>query len=266
MQTGTYLDKIIANTLIEVAVSQRDTPPLALPGTPTRDFAGALRGDTVRLIAEVKHASPSKGVLIEPFDPVAIARDYAAGGAAALSVLTDRAFFKGSLADLVAVRAAVDLPIIRKDFVIDPFQLVEARAAGADAALLIVGILDDGLLREMYALAQSLGLAALVEVHDAEEMERAARLNPTLIGINNRDLRTFKTDLQTTVRLAKLAPPGVTLVAESGIFTADHVRMMADAGAHAILVGESLITAADRAAQLGALTTVQRAMHGDKQG
>jgi indole-3-glycerol phosphate synthase len=256
--TGTYLDRIVANTLIEVAERKQANPDLLPYPNPPNDFAAALRGEHVRLIAEVKHASPSKGVLIDPFDPVRIATDYQAGGAAALSVLTDHVFFQGSLRDLAEVRASVSLPIIRKDFVVDSFQIREARSVGADAILLIVGILDDALLFDLHAEATAHGLAVLVEVHDAAELERALKINPAIIGINNRDLRTFKTDLNTTVALAKDVPKTITLVAESGIFTADDVRQAANAGAHAILVGESLITALDRAAKLRELTTVAK--------
>jgi indole-3-glycerol phosphate synthase len=260
--TGTYLDKIVANTLIEVADRKAQTPRNQLTPYPTAplDFARSLRGDTIRVIAEIKHASPSKGILIDPFDPVAIARDYQQGGAAALSVLTDQVFFKGSLSDLSAVRAAVALPIIRKDFVIDSYQIAEARSVGADAILLIVGILADSLLAELYAEATGLGLAVLVEVHDAAERDRALRLNPAILGINNRDLRTFVTDLSTTERLAQGIPPEITLVGESGIFTESNVTQMAAAGCHAILVGESLITATDRHGKLKELTSVVRSM------
>jgi indole-3-glycerol phosphate synthase len=256
--TGTYLDKIVANTLIEVAERKQTAPDLLPYTTPPLDFAAALHGDHIRLIAEVKQASPSKGILIDPFDPVKIARDYETGGAAALSVLTDQVFFQGSLHDLSEVRTSVKLPILRKDFVVDVFQLREARAVGADAILLIVGILDDALLHDLHTEANAYGLAALVEVHDAAELERALKINPKIIGINNRDLRTFKTDLNTTAELAKNVPKEITLVAESGIFTADDVRRAAATGAHAILVGESLITAVDRPAKLRELTTVAR--------
>lgn len=256
--TGTYLDRIVANTLVEVAERKKAAPDLTPYASPPKDFAGALRGDHVRLIAEVKHASPSKGVLVDPFDPVKIATEYQAGGAAAISVLTDQVFFQGSLRDLSEVRASVNLPIIRKDFVVDVFQIREARSVGADAILLIVGILDDGLLSDLYSEARAYGLSVLVEVHDAAELDRTLKINPAIIGINNRDLRTFKTDLNTTVTLAKNVPMEVTLVAESGIFTADDVRQASAAGAHAILVGESLITALDRPAKLQELTTVAR--------
>lgn len=256
--TGTYLDKIIANTLIEVEDRKRSNPDLTpYPGTP-RNFVAALQQETVALIAEVKHASPSKGVLIDPFDPVALAKSYAANGAAALSVLTDAKFFQGSLDDLRAVRAVVEVPILRKDFVIDEFQIKEARAAGADAVLLIVGVLDDTLLADLYTVVSKHGLIALIEVHDEGELDRALTLSPQLIGINNRDLRTFKTDLATTQRLARCIPPEVTLVAESGISSAADVAAMAAAGARAVLVGESLIMAADRAAKVQELARVHR--------
>ena len=256
--TGTYLDKIIANTLVEVAERKQHAPRLTPYPTAPRDFAGALRRETIALIAEVKHASPSKGVLIAPFEPVALAKTYADHGAAALSVLTDGRFFQGSLADLQAVRAAVDLPIIRKDFVIDSFQVSEARAVGADAVLLIVGVLDDAKLADLYAIITGHGLTALIEVHDDGELDRALQLSPKLVGINARDLRTFHTDLGTIRRLATNVPKGVTLVAESGIHTAADVQSMAEAGASAVLVGEALIVAADRPAKVRELSGVPR--------
>jgi indole-3-glycerol phosphate synthase len=258
--TGTYLDKIIANTLIEVAERKKLSPDLTpYPASP-RDFAAALQRDTIALIAEVKHASPSKGVLIEPFDPVDLAKTYADNGAAALSVLTDGRFFQGSLADLQAVRAAVNLPILRKDFVINAFQVAEARAVGADAVLLIVGVLDDAKLADLYAIITEHGLTALIEVHDQTELDRALRMLPApkLIGINARDLRTFHTDLDTIRRLAANVPTSISLIAESGIHAAADVKTMADAGASAVLVGESLIVAADRPAKVRELSSVKR--------
>lgn len=256
--TGTILDRIVARKREEV----RDLhlAPDAVRATPVRDFAGALRrsDQTVALIAEVKHASPSKGVLIEPFDPAALAHAYAMGGATALSVLTDRDFFQGSLADLQAARAQASLPVLRKDFVIDAKQIAEARGAGADAVLLIVAILDEALLRDLHQAASEHGLSALVEVHSEAEMERALKSAARLIGINNRDLHHFAVDLGVTQRLARLAAPEVTLVAESGIFTRADVEAVAEAGAHAILVGESLVRAPDVAAQLRVLTGVRR--------
>ncbi|MEP7284897.1 MAG: indole-3-glycerol phosphate synthase TrpC [Chloroflexota bacterium] len=255
--TGTILDRIVARKLEEVAA----LPPLASNSevAPPRDFMAALRRDTVALIAEIKHASPSKGVLIEPFDPVALSTIYAQNGAAAISVLTDRDFFQGSLDDLRAVRANVPIPVLRKDFTIDERQIVEARAAGADAILLIVAVLDDALLRDLFEMARQNGVAALIEVHTEAEMERALKLNPPLLGINNRDLHTFKVDLEVTQRLARMAPPDALLVAESGIFTTDHVAAVAAAGASAILVGESIVKSDDIGAQVRLLSGVRRA-------
>lgn len=256
--TGTYLDKIIANTLLEVTERKRIAVDLRSYPQPPRDFVAALRKDTVALIAEVKHASPSKGILIEPFEPVALAKTYATNGASAISVLTDQQFFKGSLADLSAVRSGVDLPILRKDFVIDPFQIEEARSVGADAILLIVGVLNDFKLADLYQIAVEQGLTALVEVHDEAELDRALKLKPHLVGVNARDLRTFHTDLNTIRSLAARIPPDVPFVAESGIHTAADVESMAASGARAVLVGEALITAADRAAKVRELSGVRR--------
>jgi indole-3-glycerol phosphate synthase len=255
VRTNTILDKIVARKVEEIA----ELPAtFAARSTPLRDFVGALRRDTVALIAEVKHASPSKGVLIEPFDPVALASEYERGGAAAISVLTDRDFFQGSLDDLRAVRAQIGIPALRKDFIIDARQIDEAYGAGADAILLIVAILDDVKLRDLAQYAAARGLAALIEVHTEDEMERALKIGPRLVGINNRDLHTFNVDLEVTTRLAKLCPSGVTLVAESGIFTVEHVERVATAGAHAILVGESIVKSPDIGAQVGLLSSVRR--------
>ncbi|MCS7056022.1 MAG: indole-3-glycerol phosphate synthase TrpC [Thermoflexales bacterium] len=232
-----------------------------------RDFAAAIRrqDDRVALIAEIKRASPSKGELARgEFQPETLARTYALNGASAISVLTDERFFKGSLEHLRRVRDVVDLPLLRKDFILDPYQLYEARAAGADAALLIVAALDDAQLRDLFALARELGLTPLVEVHDEDEADRALALGARVIGVNNRDLRTFTTDIETTARCAaRLARAGVdvngyALVSESGIFTADDVARVAAMGAHAVLVGESIITADDVAGQVRALSSVCR--------
>ncbi len=227
-----------------------------------RDWVGALRaGEHVALIAEIKCASPSKGVFApQPFDPLHWARVYDANGAAAISVLTDEAFFKGAPAHLQDVRRVTERPLLRKDFVIDAYQVYEARAWGADAVLLIVAALDEVQLADLHALAQSLGLAPLVEVHDPHEVERALRVGARVIGVNNRDLRTFRTDLATTARCAAAlrGVSGITLVSESGIFTAEDVARVATFGAHAVLVGEALITAADPAAQVRALARVRR--------
>lgn len=268
IHTDTVLDRILERKAGEVAAQKRKRP---LPGlrreaeaaAPPRDFAGALRRDTVALIAEVKHASPSKGVLIDPFDPVALATTYAANGAAAISVLTDEPFFQGQLDHLRAARAAVDVPALRKDFTIDPYQVYEGRAAGADAMLLIVAALADAQLAELHAAIRALGMAALVEVYSEAELERALRLGATLVGVNNRDLKTFKEDLGVTERLARLLPDGVTLVAESAIRSVGDVRRMGAAGASAVLVGEGLVKAGNIAAQVKAFSGQPReGVHG----
>lgn len=259
VRTQTVLDTILAHKVEEIAArkaraSAATVMAAARAASPPRDMRAAVRRDTVALIAEIKRASPSRGVLSAAFDPLALAMIYAAHGAAAISVLTDERFFGGDLAHLTAVRAAVSVPVLRKDFVLDLYQVYEARAAGADAVLLIVAALDDARLADLHALIVELGMAALVEVHDEAELERALALGAPLIGVNNRDLRTFTVDLATTERLARLVPPDVTLVAESGIFTADDVRRMGTAGAHAVLVGEALVTAPDVAARVRELS------------
>ena len=219
---------------------------------PARDFAAALRPAPggVRLIAEVKRASPSGGVFAESFDPAARARAYAAHGAAAVSVLTDEKFFQGSLEHLRAVRAQVELPLLRKDFTVDEYQLWEARAAGADAVLLIVSILGPAELRELLLGAKGLGLGALVEVHTRPELEQALGAGAPIVGLNNRDLRTFETRIETTLELLPLIPPGPTVVSESGFTTAADVRRVVAAGAHAVLVGEALMRAPDVGAKV----------------
>lgn len=253
VKTDTILDKILAHKVEEVRlaaglIGEMESRARQMP--PARDFVAALHKNTVALISEVKKASPSKGVLIENFDPVAIGRTYAENGAAAISVLTDQQFFQGHLDYMQAVRAAVSIPVLRKDFVIDPYQVYEARAAGADAVLLIVMALEDAQLADLQAVIQGLGMAALVEVHNGSEMERALKLSATLIGINNRDLKSFHEDLDVTARLAKLAPSNITLVAESAIRNTNDVRRMGNHGAHAVLVGESLVKADNIALQV----------------
>src|SRR5262245_18084879 len=255
-KTGPIIDKIVARTLQEGASLVIDLTRFS--HGQRRDFVGALRRDTVALIAEVKHASPSKGILIEDFDPVGLGTAYADYGASASSVLTDRDFFQGSLEDLEAVRADASIPVLRKDFIIDERQVIEARSACADAILLIVAILDDARLHDLLLAAHEYSVAALIEVHTEHEMERALKLEPRLIGINNRDLHTFTVDLDVSRRLAAMAPPDVTLVAESGISTADDVKMLAAAGVDAILVGESIVKSPDIGAQIRALTGVKR--------
>lgn len=220
---------------------------------PRRGFVSALRRGHPAVIAEVKKASPSRGVIRADFDPIAIARSYAEGGAAAISVLTEEQFFQGHLSYLGAIRDVVTLPLLRKDFLTDPYQVVEARAWGADAILLIVAILDEARLRDLMSVAAELGLDALVEVHTEAELARAAAAGATAIGINNRDLRTFVTSLATAERLRPLVPAGAVAVAESGIDSAADVARLRAAGFEAFLVGESLMRASDPGRRLSEL-------------
>lgn len=251
------LDRIVAvkRREVELLAGQRVAlQSRAASAPPARGFAAALRRPSeVRLLAEVKRRSPSAGDIRPGADPVEVARAYQSGGAAALSVLTDREFFGGDLDALVRVRSAVVLPVIRKDFVVDPLQLWEARAAGADAVLLIARILTPAELREYLGMVAELGMDALVEVHTAEEMEDAVAAGATLVGVNNRDLSTFVTDLELSIRLAAGVPSSVTLVAESGIRTAADVDRLGAAGFDAILVGESLMRQEDLASAAAAL-------------
>jgi indole-3-glycerol phosphate synthase len=246
------LDRIVATkrTEVEALRSLRsDLRARAGDADDPRGFARALRvPGEVRLLAEVKRRSPSAGEIRPGADPAEVARAYASGGAAAISVLTDRDYFGGSLDALPAVRAAVALPAIRKDFLIDPLQLWEARGAGADAVLLIARILDDSLLGELLGLAAELRMDALVEVHTADELSRVLDAGATLVGVNNRDLAVFRTDLDLSVRLASQVPGEVTLVAESGIHTPEDVDRMGAAGVDAVLVGEALMRQPDLAA------------------
>jgi len=268
VKTDTVLDRILARKVEEVAAiyAQSDADPhlfdhiadLARGADPTLDFLSALRRDTIALIAEVKHASPSKGILIEPFDPVLLAQAYAENGAAAISVLTDEAFFLGHLSHLRAVREAVRVPLLRKDFIIDPVQIRQARIAGADAILLIAAALDDAALAALLYETRKLHMAALVEVHNEVELARALDAGADLVGINNRDLRTFREDLTVTERLAARLPSQVTLVAESAIRSVADVRRMGEAGVHAVLVGEGLVTAGDIRAQVRAFSSQRR--------
>jgi indole-3-glycerol phosphate synthase len=205
------------------------------------------------VIAECKRRSPSKGVLREPYDPVAIARGYAAAGAAAISVLTNERFFGGTLDHLRAVRDAVPVPVLRKDFVVDAYQLEEARAAGADAVLLIVAALEEARLRELHEAALSLGLEVLTEVHDEHELEVALGIGAAIVGVNNRNLRTFVTDLATSERVARLVPPGTILVAESGLKDGADLARLARSGIGAFLVGEAFMTAPEPGAALAAM-------------
>lgn len=215
-----------------------------------RDFAAALRSQAPAIISEIKKASPSKGVLAPDFDPVGLARKYEDGGAAALSILTDRDFFQGSLDDLKAARAACSLPVLRKDFTISEYHVFEAAAAGADAILLIVAILDESELRGFREMAAACGMATLVEAHDARETDLALKSGAEIIGINNRDLRTFQVSLETSVELSARVPPGVLKISESGIFSSADVRRLAAAGFDAFLVGEHLVKSGDPARAL----------------
>ena len=237
------LDRIIIDKKAELAQRKLDR----------RDFARALTAHTPSIVAEIKKASPSRGLIASDFDPSRIARSYEAGGAAAISVLTDRKHFQGSLADLESARSAVKLPVLRKDFTIDPIHVLEAAAHDADAILLIAAVLDDRELRDYRELAASHGMAALVEVHDGEELKRAIGSGAEIIGVNNRDLRTFEVRLETALELAAQMPAKVIRVAESGIRTADDVRRLRAAGYHGCLVGEHLMTAPDPAAAVRAL-------------
>lgn len=249
------LDKIVERKKEEVAEllgRDQDEPPS--PVDPPRGFLKSLVDfDGIAVIAEAKKASPSKGVICEDFDPVAIAADYEKGGAQALSVLTDEDFFQGSLSYLSLVRSKVDLPVLRKDFMIHEVQIHQARAFGADAILLIVAILDKFQLRDYRLLAEELGMDCLVEVHDEREAEMAIEAGSRLIGVNNRDLRDFSVDLETTLRVKRMIPSDIPVVSESGISDFADVSKLADNGVAAVLVGETLMRAADRAAALGKL-------------
>jgi len=259
------LERILARKREEVAarravLSEAELAARCREAAPVRGFAAALErriaGGEAAVIAEVKKASPSKGLIRPDFDPVQIARSYQAGGAACLSVLTDVDFFQGADAYLQAARAACALPVLRKDFILDTYQVFEARALGADCILLIVAALDDAPLRDLAALARSLELDVLVEVHDAVELDRALALPPhpgLILGVNNRNLRSFEVSLDTTLALRARLPEGRRLVTESGIHTPEDVRRMRAAGVHAFLVGEAFMRAADPGAELARL-------------
>jgi len=227
---------------------RRDVPLTALRdrslfGVPTRGFARSLAGHTRRIIAEIKRASPSKGLIRADFDPIGIARDYAAHGASAISVLTEERHFQGSLEDLARIHDAVAVPLLRKDFMLDAYQLTEAKSYGADAVLLIAALLDRAHMRDLCAQAAALGLDSLVEVHSEGELEAGVEAGAQLLGINNRDLKTFNVDLATTEKLAPLIPPGMPAICESGIESVDQIRRVESWGIHVFLIGESLMRA-----------------------
>jgi indole-3-glycerol phosphate synthase len=256
VQTDSFLDRILERKVVEVAERQKFISFSELAAyveqvnayDPARDFAAALRGEKVALIAEVKKASPSKGVLIEDFDPVALGKTYAENGAAAISVLTDQSFFQGDLKYLFDVHGSVDVPVLAKEFIISAYQVYGCRAASADAVLLIAAALTDVQLADLHQLIESLRMTALVEVHTEEELARALKIGAKVIGINNRDLRTFEVDLKVTERLLPHVPDHVVLVAESGLSSAEDVKRMGDLGANAVLIGESLVRSPDIAA------------------
>ncbi|MAG92734.1 MAG: indole-3-glycerol-phosphate synthase [Planctomycetaceae bacterium] len=245
------LDRIVAHKRGEIAAAQAARPAeelraLLSAAPPVRDFVAALRAaQGIGLIAEVKKASPSAGVIREDFDPVKIAHTYESAGAACISCLTDEHFFQGHLDFLKAIRASVSLPVMRKDFLLDRHQVLEARVAGADCVLLIAECLDDETLADLYAYTHSLGMEALVEIYEPENLERVLRLEPTLLGVNNRNLRTFETDLDHTLRVARTLPETTLLVSESGISTRKQVMHLQESGVGGILVGESLMRSPD---------------------
>lgn len=259
MSTGarTYLDDIVARHRREAEADDRnlaDAVRAVADAPPARGFGAALTEVTgLGVIAEIKRRSPSKGDLFADLDPVSLARQYQSGGATCLSVLTDAESFGGSATDLAAARHAVDRPVLRKDFTVRPLDVVDARAMGADAVLLIAAVLDDAELAECHALATDLGLDALVEVHDEPELERALAVGATVVGVNQRDLVTFEVDHERALRMAAAFPAGVVSVAESGVRGPEDAAALAAVGYDAVLVGESLVTSGDPAAAVAAL-------------
>ncbi|MBM3189917.1 MAG: indole-3-glycerol phosphate synthase TrpC [Chloroflexi bacterium] len=262
------LDQIVADTRLALARRKEALPESALRERvralpPTLDLCAALRGPGVSIIAEIKRASPSRGAISPSLEPARLAADYARAGAEAISVLTEGSRFGGSLADLAEARrglaeAGLMRPILRKDFILDSYQLLEARAWGADAALLIAAILDDAALARLYEIALALGLTPLVEVHDEEELARVLRLNPPLVGINNRNLKDLSVDLGVTRRLRPLIPPPTLVVSESGIHKPEQMRQLKALQVDAALIGEALLTAPDPAARLRQLKEAGR--------
>ena len=248
----------LAQAKLRLSRSELESRCRELP--PVRELETALRPperDRVKLIAEVKKASPSRGVLTDSFDPLSLVRTYVDNGAAALSILTDQRYFQGHIDLLGKVRAVVDVPLLRKDFILDEYQLWESRAAGADAVLLIVAALESASLRDLLHAAKGIGLGTLVEVHEREELDRALSLGAPVIGINNRNLRTLETRIERSLDLLPMIPPGPVVVSESGFFTRLDVERVVAAGAHAVLVGEALVTATDVAATVRELALLE---------
>jgi indole-3-glycerol phosphate synthase len=247
---GEILDEIMAHHREQLPktmqqVSFEDLRAMTAVAPPPRDFEAAVRAPGVGLIAECKKASPSKGLLVNQYDPVRLARFYERAGARAISVLTDTRHFQGTLEHLRDVREAVRLPVLRKDFIFHPYQVYEARVAGADAILLIAAVLGDADLRQLMALAHKLGMATLVEVHDEADLARVLPLSPAVIGVNNRNLQTFEVDFGNTAQLRAAIPAGIAVVGESGLRTPDDMRAMRDARVDAVLVGETLVRSKD---------------------
>ncbi|MEL7496077.1 MAG: indole-3-glycerol phosphate synthase TrpC [Planctomycetota bacterium] len=244
---NSILKKIVAHKRDEIR--NRGPVKYVAPEQPPRDFLGALcagaQADCVSLIAEVKKASPSKGVIREDFEPVQIARSYQSGGAQCLSVLTDEHFFQGHLDFLKAIREVVDLPLLRKDFILDESQVYEARMSGADAVLLIAECLEPERLKSLHDLIVELKMTPLVELYDASNIEAVLACEPKLVGVNNRDLNTFEVDLNHSLRIREMLPPGIAMVSESGIFTSEDIALMHQHNVDAVLVGESLMRQAD---------------------
>jgi len=253
---GMFLDKIVAEKIDEIKQRQKSFPlpelEAAIKEKPSPlDLAAALKGDDLRLIAEIKRASPSRGVLSPNLDPVKLAQTYAQCGAAAISVLTESRYFGGSGEDLEAIRRELPkIPLLRKDFILKPYQIYESRAWGADALLLIVAILDDSQLKELLSLSHELGMKCLVEVHNEEELKRALAINAEIIGINNRHLDTMAVDINVTQNLRPLITPGQIAVSESGIKGREDIQRLRELGVNAVLIGEALVTASDVAAKI----------------
>lgn len=265
-----FLDEIVRHVRAEVEIRQAKIPESALRDRPLFDaerksFVASLQGKPRHIIAEVKRASPSQGLIRADFDPVRIARQFSESGASALSVLTEERFFQGSLAYLEQIRNAVSVPLLRKDFVLDRYQLLEARSFGADAVLLIAAALSFAQLEDLRQEAEALGLDALVEVHTEEELGQALSSGARLIGINNRDLRTFVVNLATTERLARAVPQGMIVVCESGIDSVQHIERMEKSGVRVFLIGETLMRAADPGAKLRELLEKRHEARGERQ-